>query len=111
MSKSSELKIKKKEINKKIIFVLKGQLSADTISEFEKNVDELSNVGEGITVDLAGVDYISSSGLRLLLRLSKMTHAFRKEYKIINVRNEVYDIFDVTGFTDILNIKKKKIGK
>lgn len=107
MSKSSELKIKKKEKDKKIIFVLKGRLSTETISEFEKNVDELSDVGEGITIDLAGIHYISSSGLRLLLKLSKMTHAFRKEYKIINVRDEVYDIFDVTGFTDILDIETK----
>lgn len=100
------LKLKKIEKDGKFIFVLKGRLSADTISEFKKSVDSLSHVGEGIIVDLDGVDYVASAGLRLLFRLSKITRAFRKEFKIINVHDEVYDIFKVTGFTDILKIER-----
>ena len=105
MNRKPGIKIKKKEKDGKIIFKIKGQLSADTIADFEKSVDELSDVKEGIIIDLAGVDYVSSSGLRLLLRLSKITYAFRKEYTVINVQDGVREIFDVTGFTEILNVE------
>ena len=104
MNKTTGIKIKKKEKNGKIIFKIKGQLSADTIADFEKSVDELSDVKEGIIIDLAGVNYVSRSGLRLLLRLSKIAHAFRKECAVINVQDSVRETFDATGFTEILNV-------
>ena len=53
-------------------------------------------------IDASGLEYISSAGLRALLKLRKAVG----EVTVHNVAPEVYDIFEVTGFTEILNIKK-----
>lgn len=54
-------------------------------------------------IDASELSYISSAGLRVFLKLRKAVG----ELTVFNVNSEVYDIFDVTGFTDILNVKKR----
>jgi len=57
---------------------------------------------ENLVIDAENLEYISSAGLRILLRL-------RKEYatlKIINVASEVYEILEMTGFTEMINVEK-----
>ncbi len=63
----------------------------------------LSGVGgKCIVLDADRLDYISSAGLRVLLRLRKE----HSELRIINVSSDVYDIFDMTGFTEMMSIEK-----
>ena len=57
-----------------------------------------------ICFDADKLDYISSAGLRVLLKVKKAT---KKDIKITNVSDEVFDIFDVTGFDDIFDIERK----
>ena len=54
--------------------------------------------------DAQNLEYISSAGLRVLLKISKK---FGEKLDVINVSNEVYSIFDVTGFTELFNVRKK----
>ncbi len=72
-----------------------GDVERDIMSEFEK-------YGE-LTIDAAELKYISSAGLRVLLKLRQM----QKHLEITDVSPEVYDILEVTGFVELLDVKKK----
>ena len=68
---------------------------------------ELRSSVNGITelvFDFSNLDYISSAGLRVLLTAQKVMNK-QGEMKIKNVKPEIMDIFEVTGFIDILNIE------
>ena len=82
---------------------LSGRVDSNNAKQFE---DELlaAAVGDDITLDAAELEYISSAGLRVLLKLKKQTAG---EVKVINASPEIFDIFDVTGFTNLLNVSKK----
>ena len=54
-----------------------------------------------LSVQKEKIEYISSAGLRIILRMKKEN----KSFKIINVSSEVYEIFEMTGFSEILNLK------
>ena len=68
--------------------------------EIKKLLDE--NAPEKVVIDAADLAYISSAGLRVLLHIRKEYHDLR----IINVIPEVFDIFDMTGFTQMMEIEK-----
>lgn len=76
----------------------------DSTNADEVNLVIAQNIGNSTSLvfDFADVKYISSAGLRVLLKYGKLY----KGLVIDNVSSEVYDIFDMTGFTQILNIKK-----
>ena len=57
-----------------------------------------------VVIDLANVPYMSSAGLRLLLFAHKTMAAKGGELQIVNVQEDVRDVFDITGFSDILNL-------
>ncbi len=88
------------KINENTIKIL-GRIDSNNAKQFE---DELfASAGEGdVTLDAGGLEYISSAGLRVLLKLKKS----RGSVAVINVSSEVYDIFSVTGFDNILDVKK-----
>ena len=100
------LEIKQNEENGIINISMKGTLDAGTVSKLNDVIDGLSDVGNGVTVDCTGLERISGTGFEALSRLSKITKAFGKEFRITNVSENVYYLFNVTGFTDILKIEK-----
>jgi len=57
-----------------------------------------------LVLDVSGLDYISSAGLRVLMKLRK---SFGENISIINASSEVYDVFDMTGFTEMLTVEKR----
>ena len=80
------------------MFELKGRIDSNNAADLDKSVmDALPKV-----IDAAKLLYISSAGLRVLLKLKKAVG----DVTLINVSSEVYDILDVTGFTAILTVKK-----
>lgn len=84
--------------------IIKGRVDSINAQTFEEELMALCRPGEEVLIDASDLTYISSAGLRVFIRLKK---AVKKDVIIENVSNEVYDIFEVTGFTEILNIKKK----
>ena len=88
--------------------IIKGRVDSINAQTFEGELMALCRSGEEVLIDASDLTYISSAGLRVFMRLKK---AVKKDVIIENVSNEVYDIFEVTGFTEILNIKKKIIQK
>ena len=98
------LNIEKTIENGKALFALAGRLDTTTAPDFEKELKEsLDGVSE-LTLDFAGLDYISSAGLRVLLSAQK---AMNKQggMKLKNVNETIMEIFEVTGFSDILTIE------
>ena len=85
---------------------LSGRIDSNNAGEVEKKIsEELSGFsGEPPVIDAEGLEYISSAGLRVLLKFCKM---FSTKLNIINVSNDVYDIFEVTGFNELLKVRKK----
>ena len=83
---------------------LKGRIDSNNASRVEEQIrGELAGFSGGeLTLDAAELAYISSAGLRVLLRL-------RKQYadmRIVNVNSEVYEILDMTGFTEMMPVEK-----
>ena len=83
---------------------LEGRLDTATSPQLE---GELRSAVNGITelvFDFSNLDYISSAGLRVLLSAQKVMNK-QGEMIIKNVKPEIMEIFDITGFVDILNIE------
>lgn len=81
---------------------LEGRVDSSNAAELEA---QLRNAYDGaITIDAKKLEYISSAGLRVLMKLRK---ARREGINVINVSPDVYEIFEMTGFTDILNVHKR----
>ena len=80
-----------------------GRLDTTTAPELEAELKNLEGVTE-LKFDLAGLEYISTAGLRVLLSAQKTMNK-QGSMIILNTRPEIMDIFEITGFTDILNIQ------
>lgn len=85
-------------------FVLSGRLDTVTAPDLEAEVkSNIDNITE-LDFDFADLAYISSAGLRVLLLAQKIMNG-KGTMKIKNVSDEIKEIFDVTGFSDILTIE------
>lgn len=83
---------------------LEGRLDTTTAPQLEESLKE-SMVGiKELILDFANLEYISSAGLRVLLSAHK-NMASKGGMKVKNVSEIVQEVFDVTGFADILNIE------
>lgn len=87
----------------KLTLAIVGRIDTSTAPEFEAHIDEIADVTE-LVLDFAGVEYISSAGLRVILKAQKLMNKNGK-MKLINVNDDVMDVFDITGFLDILTIE------
>lgn len=89
----------------KLTVTLSGRLDTTTAPDFEKELkSSLDGVNE-LTLDFSGLDYISSAGLRVLLSAQKAMNASGGTMVVTGANEIVKEIFDVTGFSDILTIK------
>jgi anti-sigma B factor antagonist len=96
--------ITKTENGSSLTLSVEGRLDTVTAPELEKEFSAISDSVTDLVIDFKNLDYISSAGLRVLLAAHKK---FVKKggMSIINPNETVMDIFEVTGFKDILSIK------
>ena len=87
-----------------LTIALEGRLDTMTAPELEKELKASLDGIESLELDFGKLDYISSAGLRVLLSAHK-TMSGRGGMKITHVNEIVREVFDVTGFTDILTIE------
>ena len=89
---------------KGIAISLSGRIDSNNAAEVEAELTKLTagHAGCPVTMDLDGLQYVSSAGLRVILRLKKTN----PELSLINVCTEVYDILDMTGFTEMMTVEK-----
>ena len=97
------LNIQKTVENNTAVFTLEGRLDTVTAPEFERVLVETLPDLTDLTLDLTGLDYISSAGLRILLSAQKQMNR-QGEMKITGVNETIAEIFEVTGFSTILTI-------
>jgi anti-sigma B factor antagonist len=98
------LNISKKESGKEITIALEGRLDTTTAPLLENELKGVIDGKTALTLDFEKLEYISSAGLRVLLSAQKVMNKQGK-MKIVHVCPEVLDIFEVTGFSDILTIE------
>ena len=90
--------------NNTLTIFLEGNVDTTNADQVGKDIDDIraQYPDGGLVLDLDKLKYISSAGLRQILRLKKK----EADYKIINCSSEIYDIFDMTGFAEIMDIQK-----
>ena len=87
-----------------LYIILDGRIDASNAADVEKEINEIRKANEGMhtVLDADKLEYISSAGLRIMLRLRKE----EPKLAIINVSPDVYGVFEMTGFTEMITIEK-----
>ncbi len=98
------LKIDKTMENGKAAYRLEGRLDTMTAPELEQALQALPEDTDALEMDLEKLEYISSAGLRVLLSAHKRM-AKQGGLKLLHVNEVIMEIFEVTGFSDILTIE------
>ena len=88
----------------KLTIALEGRLDTTTAPELETELKTALNGVTNLVFDLKALEYISSAGLRVLLSAQKTMNK-QGEMTITGANETIMEIFDVTGFVDILNIE------
>ena len=91
--------------DKDILYIsLDGRIDASNAAEVENSIAEIRKANQGLhtVLDADTLEYISSAGLRIMLRLRKE----EPKLAIINVSPEVYSVFEMTGFTEMMTVEK-----
>lgn len=85
-------------------FSLEGRLDTTTAPDLESEVNAIMNDIDSLVFDFANLQYISSAGLRVLLATEKVMSK-KGGMKVINVNETIMEVFEITGFADILTIE------
>ena len=83
---------------------LAGRLDTTTAPELEAVVDNSLTGVQELVLDMEALEYISSAGLRVILKAQKMMVG-KGSMKLIHVNDTIMEVFDITGFADILTIE------
>lgn len=91
--------------DKDVLYIaVEGRVDASNAPTVEEKIFSIKseNAGARVVIDADALEYISSAGLRIILKLRKDDH----ELEIINVSPDVYEVLDMTGFTDMVKVRK-----
>ncbi len=83
---------------------ISGRLDTQTAPELEQELDAVLVDCKDLTFDMAGLEYVSSAGLRVILKAQKAMNT-KGAMKLTGVNESIMEIFDITGFIDILTIE------
>ncbi|MDO4802236.1 MAG: STAS domain-containing protein [Prevotellaceae bacterium] len=98
-----EIKITKE--GKKTFAVLSGRLDTTNAAQFQIDIQPLMNDTEpDIEFDCTDMEYTSSQGLRLFLMLQKSVNTHKGQMVMKNMKSQVKEVFDITGFSNIIKI-------
>ncbi len=89
--------------NNVVTIYLDGRIDTNNAAQTENEIFDAIGENTDIVIDAESLEYISSAGLRVLMKLRK---SINKPLPVINVSRDVYDIFETTGFTVLLDVKK-----
>ena len=98
------LNIEKKVNEAELTVILAGRLDTTTAPELESELKDSLDGVSTLIIDMEALEYISSAGLRVLLSAQKTMNK-QGEMKVIHVNETIGEIFEVTGFSDILTIE------
>lgn len=87
------------------LVALKGRLNTTNFSELESKINDLITKGNHtILVDCEGLEYVSSSGLRVFLVALKTLKKLNGKFVLCNLQDEVLEVFEVSGFITIFDV-------
>ena len=93
-------------VDKKLTFYLEGELNSYNAEDVEKEID--AAIAEGgfdtVVFDIDGLRYMSSAGLRIVAKLKQQYD----DFSIINMADDIYEVFVMVGFDGLISIKRKK---
>lgn len=98
------MNIKKIRDGEKLSVILSGRLDTTSSPSLEAELKQSVNGIKELVFDFSGVEYISSAGLRVLLAAQKVMNR-QGSMKLTGVSADVMEVFDITGFSDILTIE------
>ena len=90
--------------NNSVTLKIEGRLDTTTAPTLEKTIDDILENTTELILDMNQLTYVSSAGLRVLLSTQKRMNKIGM-MKLIGVCEEVMEVFEMTGFSDILNIE------
>ena len=100
----SILKVSVSNSGKEYTFNVEGRLDTNTSPKLEEKINEVADDAEKMIFDLGKLEYISSAGLRVLLGAAQIMED-KGGMDVINVTESVREVFDLTGFNRVFNIK------
>ena len=107
--KKSEITVTFSEEKGCRVIKLQGEVGHSEVASFQEKVDQFLLMPEKqLLIDLSGVSYISSSGLRVLLKLGKEARQTEKNLVFFGLSDFVASVFKVSGFDKIFNIQTTK---
>ncbi|MBP9987990.1 MAG: STAS domain-containing protein [Ruminococcus sp.] len=83
---------------------IEGRLDTMTAPQLEAEIKDSINGIESLTLDFSKLEYVSSAGLRVLLASQKIMNS-QGSMKILNVSEDIMEVFEITGFSEILTIE------
>ena len=96
--------IEKKINNDAVTLIVSGRLDTQTAPELENELDSIHSGLKELTFDMTNLEYVSSAGLRVILKAQKAMNV-QGSMKLTGVNDSIMEVFDITGFLDILTIE------
>lgn len=90
---------------KSSVFALSGRLDAVSVPQWESEVLALADQSD-VVLDLGEVAYMSSAGLRMILRLAKRLDERRESLRLVKVQPPVYQVLEMSGFLAFLTVEQ-----
>ena len=84
---------------------IEGFIDAEAAPELEERLDAVLKDADFLVLDLSNLDYISSAGLRVILKAQK-TMSAKGGMKVIHVNDNIMEVFEAVGFDEILDIER-----
>jgi anti-anti-sigma factor len=100
----TEMQINKTQIAEKLVFALEGRLDTATAPSLQEALVPAFDGAQKIELDLSKLEYVSSAGLRVLLIGQKTAQEKNASMVLVGVSDEVMEVLEMTGFTNILTI-------
>ena len=96
--------IEKKTNGEAVTLIVSGRLDTQTAPELENELDSILSGLKELTFDMTNLEYVSSAGLRVILKAQKAMNT-QGAMKLTGVNDSIMEVFDITGFLDILTIE------
>ena len=96
--------IEKKINNDAVTLIVSGRLDTQTAPELEAELDSVLEGLKELTFDMTNLEYVSSADLRVILKAQKAMNT-QGSMKLTGVNDSIMEVFDITGFLDILTIE------
>ena len=100
------MEIKKTVEGSKASLELEGKLTVQTSPELGAEVDALPAEVCDIDVDLAGISYVASAGIRVLVATDKLAVSRGGRMRLMHPRDEVMEVFEMTGLAEVFSIER-----